>query len=89
MARSDWEEYKEEPKPIFTETIEWFRPSDKIPELEVNLYFFTGNVMYHGKLTMRSNEQKKYFKNYKFDDHYSLIQVDAWAYAPNGGVNET
>ncbi len=28
----DWEEFKEEPKPISTETIEWFRIEDKQPE---------------------------------------------------------
>lgn len=32
FARSDWEEFKEEPKPISTETIEWFRIEDKQPE---------------------------------------------------------
>lgn len=85
----DWEELKEKPKPISTETIEWFRPSDKMPELHVAINFFALNEIHYGKLIIKHNGEKKYFKDYISRDLYLLIQVDAWAYAPNGGGNET
>lgn len=78
LSEDDWEEFKEEPKPIFEETIQWFRPEDRLPN-------GSEMVLCLIEATFSCGEKVRELKlgNVQILS-YGNCRVTKWAYAPKG-----